>query len=138
MNGYIAKLDKDKTQIINVYIDRKTASIENGYSSTSALDNPIISGKIKDNHYYMLYDKCTNEIKSAFVEKNNGEPLLFKDGVGQYNIENQLVREFVCKQDCIKQLQISDKTLTKSLHNNLPYNNFYYRSIGNRVKCIVE
>lgn len=32
-----------------------------------------------------------------------------------YNCNNELVREFTCKYDCIKQLTISDKTLTKAL-----------------------
>jgi hypothetical protein len=39
--GYVAKLNATKTQIINVYIDRKTAATQNGYESTSALDNPV-------------------------------------------------------------------------------------------------
>ena len=39
--GYIAKLDKDKTQIINVYLDRKTAALANNFSSSSALDNHV-------------------------------------------------------------------------------------------------
>jgi hypothetical protein len=35
-NGYIAKLSKNKTDILTVYIDRKTAAIQNGYASASA------------------------------------------------------------------------------------------------------
>ena len=39
--GYIAKLNADKTEILNVYLDRKVASISNGFESDSALDNPV-------------------------------------------------------------------------------------------------
>jgi hypothetical protein len=52
--GYIAKLNEDKTVILNVYLDRKTAAKLNGYLSLSALDNPVKNNTITNNHYYML------------------------------------------------------------------------------------
>jgi hypothetical protein len=39
--GYIAQLNSEKTEIANVYLDRKTAAHFNGYDSSSALDNPV-------------------------------------------------------------------------------------------------
>jgi hypothetical protein len=64
-----------------------------------------------------------------------GAPLLYKDGVGQYTDDNQLLKEFVCKYDCIKQLKISDKTLAKALDKNVMYNNHYFRTIGSKLMC---
>jgi hypothetical protein len=132
--GYIAKLNDEKTEILNVYIDRKTAAIENGYASHSALDTPVKNTSLTNGHYYALYEKCTDELRSSFEQKY-GAPLLYKDGVGQYTGDNQLVREFVCKYDCIKQLKMSDKTLSKALTNNAMYNDYYFRMIGSKVKC---
>ena len=131
--GYIAKINGENTEILNVYIDRKTAAIENGYASSSALDNPVKNASVTNGHYYMLYEKCNDEMRTAF-EENYGTPLLYKDGVGQYTCDNQLVTEFVCKYDCIKQLKISDKTLAKALDKNIMYNNFYFRMIGSKLK----
>uniref|UniRef100_A0A6C0DKZ8 Uncharacterized protein n=1 Tax=viral metagenome TaxID=1070528 RepID=A0A6C0DKZ8_9ZZZZ len=132
--GYIAKLDENKSQIINVYIDRKTAAVNNGYESISALDNPVKKGTITNGHYYMLYDSCEENLKQEFVNRN-GEPILYKDGVGQYDAQNNLIKEFVCKYDCIKTLQISDKTLAKALDKNKPYNGHYYKSLGSKTLC---
>ena len=132
--GYIAKLNNEKTEILNVYIDRKTAAMENGYASHSALDTPVKNTSLTNGHYYALYEKCTDELRSSFEQKY-GAPLLYKDGVGQYTGNNQLVRVFVCKYDCIKQLKMSDKTLSKALTNNAMYNNYYFRMIGSKVKC---
>ena len=56
-NGYIAKVNKDETEIINVYLDRKTAAVQNGYKSHSALDNPVKNKTIANDYYYILYDK---------------------------------------------------------------------------------
>jgi hypothetical protein len=131
--GYIAKLNSEKTEILNIYLDRKTAATNNGYESVSALDNPVKNGTLTKGNYYMLFDKCQNVLKQAFIEKY-GEPLLYKDGIGQFNSNGILVKEFICKYDCIKQLQMSDKTLTKALDKNIPYNGYYFKSIGSKLK----
>ena len=57
-------------------------------------------------------------------------------GIGQFNQDGQLVKEFVCKYDCIKQLTMSDKTLAKALDKNIAYNGFYFKSIGAKVSAI--
>jgi hypothetical protein len=132
--GYIAKLDAKKTEILNVYLDRKTAAIQNNYPSHSSLDNPVKNGSITNSHYYVLYDSCDEKLKTLFEEKN-GIPLLYKNGVGKFDGNNQLLLEFACKYDCIKSLKISDKTLTKALDTNKMYNGHYYRSIGSKLSC---
>ena len=133
--GYIAQLNNDKTQIINIFIDRKTAAHYNGFQSSSALDIPVKKFTLTNGFYYKLYDECDEELKTVFEEKN-GEPVLYKNGVGQYDSTNQLMKEFICKYDCIKQLKISDKTLAKALDKNVMYNNHYYKSLEIKLKII--
>jgi len=133
--GYIAQLDKDKTKIVNVYIDRKTAAHFNGYASSSALDNPVKNTSLANGFYYILYNNCDEELTSKF-EEINGTPMLYKNGVGQYDTNNNLIKEFECKYDCIKSLAISDKTLTKALTKNIPYNGYYYKELGEKLKMI--
>jgi phage anti-repressor protein len=134
--GYIAKLNAEKTEILNVYLDRKTASRMNGYQSSSALDNPVKNQTITQDHYYMLYDNCEEDLQEEFVEKIGKDPVLYKDGIGQYDEHNNLVREFVCKYECIKQLKMSDKTLTKALDNKIPYNNHHYKYMDSKLSCL--
>lgn len=131
-NGYVAKVNKEQTEIITVYIDRKTAALQNGYVSASALDNPVKNKTVTKDHYYILYEKCEPFLITQFVEKN-GEPILYRDGVGQFNQTNELVREFVCKYDCIKQLKMSDKTLTKALDKPILYMDHYFKTIGSKL-----
>lgn len=130
--GYIAKLNSNKSEILNVYLDRKTAAKLNGYQSLSALDNPVKNKTLTNNHYYILYDNCETELIQNFEDKN-GSPLLYKNGLGQYDLNNNLVREFGCKYDCIRELKMSDKTLAKALKNNIPYNNYYYKELGEKL-----
>ena len=127
--GYIAKLDANKSEIINVYLDRKTAAQLNGYQSLSALDNPVKNGTITNGHYYILYNNCDEDLICEFEDKN-GPPLLYKNGVGQFDSNGNMTNEYSCKYDCIRELKMSDKTLAKSLSNNIPYNNYYYKELG--------
>ena len=39
--GYIAKINQEKTEILNVYIDRKTGANDNGFDLLSALEHPF-------------------------------------------------------------------------------------------------
>ena len=130
--GYIAKLNADKSEILNVYLDRKTAANLNGYQSISALDNPVKNVSLSNGHYYALYDTCEQDLIQDFEEKN-GEPKLYKNGIGQYDVNNNLVKEFSCKYDCIRDLKMSDKTLAKALQNNIPYNSYYYKELGAKL-----
>jgi hypothetical protein len=134
--GYIAKLNQEKTEILNVYIDRKTGASDNGYESLSALDNPVRSGKLTNGFYYILYDKCNDELINNFEAQYNGYPLLYRNGIGQYDLDNHLTNTFLCKYYCSNILAISDKTLTKSIKKNLPYNGYYYKEIGDKLKMI--
>ncbi len=133
--GYIAKLNKEKTEILNVYLDRKVASLSNGYQSHSALDNPVKKFSLTNGYYYCIYDSCSEELKKKFIEKNKSEPILYKNGVGQYDLTNKLVKEFVSKFDCERTLGISDKTMGKALDKNISYNNFYYKRLPEKIKC---
>jgi prophage antirepressor-like protein len=131
--GYIAQLNSEKTKITNVYLDRKTASHFNGYESSSALDNPVKNFTLTKGFYYRLYDDCDITLREAF-EEIVGEPLLYKNGVGQFDLKNNLIREFLCKYDCIKTLSMSDKTLAKAIEKNISYNDFFFKEIGSKLK----
>jgi prophage antirepressor-like protein len=134
--GYIAQLNESKTEIRNVYIDRKTAAHFNGYESASALDNPVKQFTLAKGFYYKLYDQCDEALQIAFEHKINGKPLLYKNGVHQYDLQNVVVREFECKYDCMKSLSMSDKTLTKALTKGIQYNGHIFKEAGSKLKCI--
>jgi hypothetical protein len=111
-------------------LDRKTAAIKNGYASSAALDNVVKNLTLSKGYYYMLYDSCEEELKENFIIKNNNQdPILYKNGIGQFDAENNLIKEFICKYDCIKSFHISDKTLQKSLDTLVPYNEHMFKHL---------
>ncbi len=130
--GYIAQVDKEKTHILHVYLDRKTAATKNGYKSSSALDNAVKSHTLKDGYYYMLFQECEPSWKSTFQAKN-GNFILYKQGVGRFDKEGRLINEYICKDDCVKRVRISQKSLAKVLDKNITYDGFYFRSLGEKL-----
>jgi prophage antirepressor-like protein len=128
--GYIAKLNSDKTKILKIYLDRKTAAKLNGYRSDNCLDNVVKNCSLSNGNYYMLYHECKESLKESYIK-----PILYKNGVGKFDSQNNLINEFTCKEDCRIKDGISNKTLTKALDTRSLYNNHYYRYISNKLEC---
>lgn len=128
--GYIAKLNKDKTRILNVYLDRKTAAKLNGYNSPSSLDIIVKKCLLNNENYYILYDDCDEILKEMFTK-----PVLYKNGVGKFDNTDKLIQEFTCKEDARIKEQISNKTLNKALDTCNLYGNYYYKFIGSKLQC---
>jgi len=131
---YVAKLNADQTEILNVYLDRKTASLMNGYSM-SGLDNAVKKGTQTQGFYYKLYGECDENVVQNFTEKYGKDVLLYKDGLGMYNEKGELVKEYKCKYDCIKLERMSDKTLAKAMAEDKTYNGYKYRELPSRLSC---
>lgn len=132
--GYIAKLNADQTEILNVYLDRKTASMMNGFDTPAALDTPVKNGTIVKGHIYKLFSEC--ETRTKFIEKYCKEPILYKNGFGLFDESGQLIREYRSKYDCICIEKISDKTITKSMKKNIPYNGLFFRALGDKLSFL--
>jgi hypothetical protein len=131
---YVAKMNADQTEILNVYLDRKTAALMNGYSM-SGLDNAVKKGTQTQGFYYKLYGECDDNVVQNFTEKYGKDVLLYKDGLGMYNEKGELVKEYKCKYDCIKLERMSDKTLAKAMSENKLYNGYKYIELPSRLSC---
>lgn len=135
INGYIAKLNKEKTEILNVYLDRKVASLSNGYESHSALDNPVKNNKETRGYYYMLYCNCEKKLIDDF-EKKHGKVFLYNSGIGKFDTKNNIIDKYSSKYDCARANSMSDRTLNKILDKNIQHNGFSYKLIGSKTTWI--
>lgn len=131
-NGYVAKVNQEQTEIIHVYLDRKTAAQCNQYPSIASLDNAVKNHTIKDDHYYQLYEECDTLLKTQF-QKKHGNILLYHDGIGQYDANHTLLTEFASKFDCTTRAGISQKSLAKVLDKPIPYKEYFFKSLGEKV-----
>lgn len=132
--GYIAKLNADQTEILNVYLDRKTAATMNGFESSAALDTPVKHGTVVKGCVYKLFSEC--DARAKFIEKHGKEPLLYRNGFGAFDAAGQMIREYGCRYDCIRIMKISDKTIAKSMEKNVPYNGAFFRNLGEKMSFL--
>jgi hypothetical protein len=130
-NGYVAKVNQEQTEILHVYLDRKTAAQVNNYPSIASLDNAVKNHTIKDGHYYQLYEECDALLKNRFQEKH-GTIVLYHDGIGQYDAKNTLITEFTSRFECTARAGISQKSLAKVLDQPLLYKECYFKSLGEK------
>ena len=131
-NGYVAKVNQEQTEILHVYLDRKTAARYNKYPSIASLDNTVKNHTIKDGHYYQLYEECDALLKNQF-QKKHGNILLYHDGIGQFDSNHTLLTEFASKFDCTVRAGISQKSLAKVLDKPIPYKEYYFKSLGEKL-----
>jgi phage anti-repressor protein len=131
-NGYIAKVNQDQTEIIHVYLDRKTAAQCNQYPSIASLDNVVKNHTVKDGYYYQLYEECDVLLKNKFQIRHKNV-LLYHDGIGQFDANHTLLAEFSSKFDCTARACISQKSLAKVLDKPLQYKEYYFKSLGEKL-----
>lgn len=134
-SGYIAKLNKEQNEILNVYLDRKVASLSNGYESHSALDIPVKNKKETKGYYYLLYSDCDKKLIDKF-EKSNNKVFLYLNRIGQFDTTKKLVNIYSSKYECARANNMADITLNKILDKDNTYNNFSYKSIGSKTKWL--
>lgn len=130
-NGYVAKVNQEQTEILHVYLDRKTAAQCNEYPSIASLDNAVKNHTIKDGHYYQLYEECNALLKIRFQEKH-GTIVLYHDGIGQYDSQHTLIAEFTSRFECTIRAGISQKSLAKVLDHPILYKEWYFKSLGEK------
>jgi phage anti-repressor protein len=131
-NGYVAKVNQEQTEILHVYLDRKTAAQCNQYPSIASLDSAVKNHTVKDGHYYQLYEECDALLKNQF-QKKHGAILLYHDGIGQYDTNHTLLTEFASKFDCTTRAGISQKSLAKVLDKPILYKEYYFKSLGEKL-----
>ena len=131
-NGYIAKVNQEQTEIIHVYLDRKTAAQCNQCPSISSLDNVVKNHTVKDGYYYQLYEECDVSLKNQF-QARRGNIVLYHDGIGQYDANHTLLTEFASKFDCTTRSGISQKSLAKVLDKQIQYKEYYFKSLGEKL-----
>lgn len=122
--GFIAQLNENQTEIINVYYSMQEAIrlSRNGHIS-------------RNNKHYILYDTCEQQLIVNF-ERIHGKPLLYINGVGQFDDESNLINEFSSKQNCFRKSNISRSLLDKLIKTNTIHNGYTYKYIGKKSKLL--
>lgn len=131
---YVAKLNIKKTKILNVFIDTKTTSLSNGFH-IHTLDKIVKQKKPYKNHYFIFYNECRNTLKENFSHMFCP---LYRNGIGQYDSQENCVKEYISKTHCCNELKICDKTLNIVIKNATVYKGFTFKVLPDRTQMLQE
>jgi hypothetical protein len=134
-NGLIAQLDKEKTKILNVFVNQKEAATQMNLapcSITSALTKNSISGGF----YWLCYEDCTQELKETFEGElpTNKQPSTCSKSVIQMKPDGEVIETFQCLQDVCVKFGTCHKTIQKYSETGNLYKGFKWRICNNNVQ----
>lgn len=130
-NGLIAQLNKEKTKIINVFVNQKEAATQMNLapcSITSALTKKKVSGGF----YWVCYDDCSEELKETFEGElpTTQQPATCSKSVVQMKDNGEVVETFQCLQDAYAKHGICHKTLKKYSDSGNLYRGFKWKILN--------
>lgn len=118
-NAFVAMLDIDKTRIVAVYQNQKSAAAARKLKSSSAIYQSIMRGNLSSGHYFKYYEDCSDELKQEFLNSGGTLPdAHINKGVSVkqvHHITGDIVKEYPSILDAQKHFQISSKCIKKAI-----------------------
>ena len=131
-NEFIAMLDINKENIIEVYASQKHASKARKFSNGAAICKAIKQGSLSSGHYWQKYDDCSEDLKGKYnkplpekITKNIAIKVNLLD-----KTSNEIIKTYDSVSDLIKEFQISRLTLNKICKNKTIYKNFLFEMVS--------
>jgi hypothetical protein len=128
--GFVAMLNKDKNNVVKVFVAQKEASDAIG-QQCSALCTAIKYDKILNNHYWCFWENVPESLQQIFLN-NNSLPEK-KTNVRGSKIQlinpetNQVIQTFSSISEAQKKLSISPKTIKLYSMNGETYNGYKWK-----------
>lgn len=137
-NAFVAMLDIDKTRIVAVYQNQKSAAIARKLKSSSAIYQSIMKGNLSSGHYFKYYEDCTDDLKRDFLNSGGILPEMhINRGVSVkqvHHITGEIIKEYPSILDVQKHFQISSKCIKKAIETGEIVKGFRWKtSVDNNL-----
>jgi len=140
---YVAKLDKDKKRIENVYISQAEAARANGIQRYQTVCDRVKSGKMyrKGKCYYMFFKDCSEELQSEFIAREQLPEMAYRDGkkISQLHPKTrEVVRTFNSITDVRKHFCISHEKIKLACENGEKRKGYFWKYADDQETTIVN
>lgn len=129
----IAKLDKDKIRIENVFLTLKDAAENINISRKQTILDCIVSGKpYKNLHIFMKYNSCSEELKNEYLSREELPTYSSFKGKAILQLDShthQIIKKYDNIYDVLKHVVISRQILKKACDNNEVQNGFRWKYV---------
>lgn len=128
----LARINLDKSKILEVYPSQKHAAIDMKHNTPSAICKALKLDSISQGHYWKFYDDCDEKLKEDYIKNGGLIPEVAKTitgakGIKQIDFETKKV---IATYSTIKEVQvkynISRASLKNAIDNKTPHNGFYW------------
>ena len=129
--GLIAMLNLERTRIVQVFPDQKTASQARQMSNGAAISKAIRDKTRSSGHYFEHWDDCSQELQAEYLARSDlPQPPLATGAVTIQQIDastGECVKVFNSIADVIKQVQVSRMSLKKAIQDNTLLKGYRWR-----------
>ncbi len=128
----LARINLDKTKILEVYPSQKHAAIAMKHNSPSAICKALKLESLSQGHYWKFYDDCDEKLKEDFIKNGGIIPEVAKTitgakGIKQIDFETKrVIATYVSIKDVQVKYNISRCSLKSAIDNKTPHNGFYW------------
>jgi len=132
LEGYIAMLNDDMTEVEKLFIKQKDAAIFIG-QTVSAMSRAVNYKTLLSNKYFILWDIIDEEVQNKYLETNELTIITEKQKarkIHQINPDtDEVIKIHLSLSDLIKELKIAPKTIKRHSKNNTIYNGYKWKLI---------
>ena len=131
---FIAMIDIKKTNILEVFPTQRDAAKSRNLAGFTTISRAIKQGSISSGHYWNFFDKCSEEMKNAYLASNKlPEPHTKTNStiVSQIHpVTGEEIKRHKSITEVIKKFQLSRNTLYKVSENGNVHNGFKWKVIN--------
>jgi prophage antirepressor-like protein len=128
----LARLNLDKTKILEVYPSQKHAAIAMKHNSPSAICKALKLETLSQGHYWKFYDDCDERLKNDYIQNGGIIPEVAKTISGAKSIKQidyetkKVIQTYSTIKDVQVKYNISRASLKSAIENKSPHNGFYW------------
>jgi prophage antirepressor-like protein len=129
--GYVAMLNLEKTKIVEVFSDQKTASANRQFANGAALSKAIRVGSKSGGHFFRMWKDCSKELQDEYLSRmelpQKRSVVNGKQIEQLHPITNTVLKTYSSVEDVIKEFQISRITLQNACIYNIITKGYKWR-----------
>jgi len=118
--GFVAMLNLDKTQIMEVFQNQKEAGIDRKFRSSAPVCTSLKNGTQSGGHYFKMWYDCPDDLKAEFLSRKSLPDKAVPGGqrvVQLHPITRDVVRVYASVSDVIKDHRFSRSSLKNVIEN---------------------
>ena len=131
--GFVAMLNMEKTKIIEVFPDHKSAAANRKFKSGAPITKAVNCGTQSGGHYFQMWFDCSNELKDEYLSRAKLPDKLITScsiPIEKCNaLNNKVIKTYSSITDVIKEYQLSRASLKKAIEFEYVLHGFRWKYV---------